>query len=52
MTSEFKHGTRFWESWESWRSGECDALGSDKFQSGTRCGSDEGGVTRFGTSQY
>ena len=45
MTSEFKHGTRFQESKESQRSNDCDALGFDKFQGGTKHGSDEGGVT-------
>ena len=49
MTSEFDE-TRFWEYWELWRSDECNALGFDEFQGGTRCRSDEGGVTRFGTS--
>jgi len=52
MTSEFEHGTRFWESQELWRSDDCDASGLDGFQGGTKHGSDEGGVTRFGTSQY
>ena len=32
-------------------SGECNALGFDEFQGGTKHGGDEGGVTRFGTSQ-
>ena len=52
MTSEFECGTRFQESQELQRSLDCDALGFDEFQGGTRCGGDEGGVTRFGTSQY
>ena len=51
MTSEFKHKIRFWESWESWISDECNASGFDEFQGGTRCGSDEGGMTGLGTSQ-
>jgi len=50
MTSKFECGTRFWESQESQRSDDCDALRFDEFQGGTRHGSDEGGVTRFGTS--
>jgi len=41
----------FWESWESWWSSECNALGFDEFWGGTKCGGDEGGLKRFGTSQ-
>ena len=51
MTSEFECGTRFWDSWESQQSGEFDASGFDGFQGATKCRSDEGGVTGFGTSQ-
>jgi len=50
MTSEFECGTRFQEYQESQRSDDCDASGFDEFQGGTRHGSDEGDVTRFGTS--
>ena len=39
------------ESRESQRSDECNASGFDEFQGGNRHGSDEGGVTGFGTSQ-
>jgi len=38
MTSEFEHGTRFWESQESQWNGECDASRFDEFWGGTKCG--------------
>jgi len=51
MTLEFEHETKFQESQELWRSNECDALGLDEFQGGTKHESDGGGVTGFRTSR-
>ena len=51
MKSEFECGTKSRDLRSCGEVITVNALGFYEFQSGTRHGSDEGGVTRFGTSQ-